>query len=91
MESLLFRKPGLGPGSCGLEQIPLFSQVLWASGRLPGHPEVLYDLKVLKKLQAIGKLIKHATQRGIKKLRKLGEIFQSNNQPPRLVHFNLDQ
>lgn len=42
-------------------------------------------------MQAIGKLIKHATtQRGIKKLRKLGEIFQSNNQPPRLVNFNLD-
>lgn len=41
-------------------------------------------------MQAIGKLITHATQRGIKKLRKLGEIFQLNNQPPRLVNFNLD-
>lgn len=30
-KSLLLRNPGLGPGSYGLEQIPLFTQALWAS------------------------------------------------------------
>lgn len=39
---------GLGPGPCGLGQT-LFPQARWSSGRSPGHLEVFYDLRFLRR------------------------------------------